>query len=267
MNPNNEKYADALRRLLVIMNELRAKCPWDSKQTLDSLRHLTIEECYELSDAILEGDLEEIKKELGDVMLHIVFYSKIGAEKKAFDIADVMNGVCEKLIARHPHVFGDVTVKNEADVKRNWELLKLKEKGDNPSVLAGVPKSLPALLKALRIQEKAHAVGFDWQRREEVWEKVEEEIAEFKESMSREEAEQEFGDLLFSLVNYARFVDINPETALEKSNKKFIKRFNYIESATLGAGKTWQEISLAEMDAYWEEAKDVQDKSWTPSKK
>jgi XTP/dITP diphosphohydrolase len=168
MNPNNEKYAQALRRLLDIMNELRAKCPWDRKQTLESLRHLTIEETYELSDAILEGNLEEIKKELGDLMLHIVFYSKIGTEKKAFDIADVINGVCEKLIARHPHVFGDVTVKNEAEIKRNWELLKLKEKGGNQSVLAGVPKSLPALVKALRIQEKAHSVVFDWQRREAV---------------------------------------------------------------------------------------------------
>ncbi len=251
MNPNNQKYAEALRRLLGIMNDLRAKCPWDKKQTFESLRHLTIEETYELSDAILEEDLEEIKKELGDIMLHVVFYAKIGAEKKAFDIGDVINGVCDKLIARHPHVFGDVIVENEAEVKQNWELLKLKEKSGS----ALVPKSLPALIKALRIQEKARGVGFDWQDAESVWEKVEEEIAEFKESLSPEAAENEFGDLLFSLVNYARFVGINPETALEKTNKKFIKRFKYIEAAALREGKNLQNMTLAEMDAYWDEAK------------
>jgi len=258
MNPNNEKYTQALQRLLGIMNELREKCPWDKKQTLESLRHLTIEETYELSDAILANDLEEIKKELGDLMLHIVFYSKIGAEKQAFDIGDVMNNVCEKLITRHPHVFGDVKVENDAEVKRNWEQLKLKEKGGNKSVLAGVPKSLPALIKALRIQEKAHNIGFDWQEKEQVWEKVEEEITEFKNEINngnKETAQAEFGDILFSLVNYARFIDINPETALEKTNRKFIKRFNYIETAAKRDNKKLQELSLAEMDVYWEESK------------
>jgi XTP/dITP diphosphohydrolase len=259
MNPNNEKYTQALQRLLGIMNELREKCPWDKKQTLESLRHLTIEETYELSDAILANDLEEIKKELGDLMLHIVFYSKIGAEKQAFDIGDVMNNVCEKLITRHPHVFGDVTVENEAEVKRNWEQLKLKEKGGNKSVLAGVPKSLPALIKALRIQDKAHNIGFDWQDKEQVWEKVEEEITEFKKEINNNNnnkaAEAEFGDILFSLVNYARFININPETALEKTNLKFIKRFNYIETAAKRDNKKLQELSLVELDVYWEEAK------------
>ena len=258
MNPNDEKYTEALRRLLGIMNELRAKCPWDRKQTLESLRHLTIEETYELSDAILENDLDAVKTELGDIMLHIVFYSKIGAEKQAFDIADVMNSLCDKLVARHPHVFGDVTVRDETEVKRNWELLKLQEKGGNQSVLAGVPKSLPALVKALRIQEKVSGVGFDWQYKEEAWEKVTEEIAELKECLENdnmEEAEGEFGDLLFSLVNYARFIDINPENALEKTNKKVIKRFNYIEAAAQRDGKLLQELTLAEMDAYWDEAK------------
>lgn len=262
MNPDNEKSAKALQRLLGIMNDLREQCPWDRKQTLESLRHLTIEETYELSDAILEGDLDAIKKELGDLMLHIVFYSKIGAEKQAFDITDVINGICDKLITRHPHVFGDVSVYNEKEVKRNWELLKLQEKDGNRSVLAGVPKSLPTLIKALRIQEKASGVGFDWQYSEEVWEKVQEEVAEFKHcfaegKLDKEAAESEFGDLLFSLVNYARFVDINPETALEKTNKKFIKRFNYIEFAAQRDGKQLAEMTLEEMDAYWNEAKDV----------
>ncbi len=252
MNPNPEESMAALRHLLGIMNELRIKCPWDQKQTFESLRHLTIEETYELSDAILEGDLEEVKKELGDLMLHIVFYSKLGSEKNAFDIADVINGVSEKLIARHPHVFGDVIVENEADVKRNWELLKLKEKGKNQGVLSGVPNSLPALIKAFRIQEKAHGVGFDWDNKEAVWEKVEEEIAEFKESQNFDNTENEFGDLLFSLVNYARFIGINPDTALEKTNKKFIKRFEYIEA---NAGKKLKDMTLEEMDAYWNEAK------------
>jgi len=263
MNPNDQKYAEALQRLLGVMNDLREKCPWDRKQTLESLRHLTIEETYELSEAILENDLEEVKKELGDLLLHIVFYSKIASEKEAFDIADVMNTLCDKLIARHPHVYGEVSVKNDAEVKRNWELLKLKEKGGNKSVLAGVPKALPALIKAMRIQDKARGVGFDWQVKEEVWEKVKEEIEEFQNCfevgnpipIDQEEAENEFGDVLFSLVNYARFVDINPETALEKTNQKFIKRFNYIEAASKRDGKTWQTLTLAEMDAYWDEAK------------
>jgi len=260
MNPHDEKYAHALQHLLSVMNDLRDKCPWDNKQTLESLRHLTIEETYELSDAILEGDLEAIKKELGDLLLHVVFYAKIGSEKQAFDIADVMNSLCDKLITRHPHVFGDVIVENEADIKRNWEQLKLTEKGGNQSVLAGVPKALPALIKALRIQEKARGVGFDWEHKEEVWEKVEEEITEFKDcfengTMDKESAESEFGDLLFSLVNYARFIDINPENALEKTNQKFIKRFNYMEAAIKRDGKNLDKLTLKEMDAYWEEAK------------
>lgn len=263
MNPNHDKYSHSLQKLLHIMNELRSKCPWDNQQTLESLRHLTIEETYELSDAILAGDLEEVKKELGDLMLHIVFYSKIGSEQNAFDLADVINGVCDKLITRHPHVFGDVTVENETEVKKNWELLKIKEKGGNRPILSGVPQSLPALIKALRIQEKVHGVGFDWTQKEDVWEKVEEEIAEFNncfkgdtdDSIEKEKAESEFGDLLFSLVNYARFISINPEDALEKTNRKFIKRFNYIEEAAQREGKKLPEMTLAEMDIYWEEAK------------
>jgi XTP/dITP diphosphohydrolase len=263
MNPDDEKYAEALQRLLGVMNDLRELCPWDRKQTLASLRHLTIEETYELSEAIMENDLEAIKKELGDLLLHIVFYSKIASEKEAFDIADVMNTLCDKLIARHPHVFGDVSVENDAEVKRNWELLKLKEKGGNKGVLTGVPKALPALIKAMRIQEKARGVGFDWEVKEDVWEKVKEEIEEFQNCfevgnpipINKEEAESELGDILFSLVNYARFVDINPEQALEKTNQKFIKRFNYIEAASKRDGKNWETLTLAEMDAYWEAAK------------
>ncbi len=263
MNPDDEKYAKALQRLLGVMNDLRELCPWDRKQTLASLRHLTIEETYELSEAIMENDLEAIKKELGDLLLHIVFYSKIASEKEAFDIADVMNTLCDKLIARHPHVYAEVSVKNDAEVKRNWELLKLKEKGGNKSVLAGVPKALPALIKAMRIQEKARGVGFDWEVKEDVWEKVKEEIEEFQNCfevgnpipINKEEAESELGDILFSLVNYARFVDINPEQALEKTNQKFIKRFNYIEAASKRDGKNWETLTLAEMDAYWEAAK------------
>jgi MazG family protein len=263
MNPNDEKYAKALQRLLSVMNDLREKCPWDRKQTLDSLRHLTIEETYELSEAILENDLEALKKELGDLLLHIVFYSKIASEKQAFDMSDVMNTVCDKLIDRHPHVFGNVKVENDTDVKRNWELLKLKEKGGNQSVLAGVPKTLPALIKAMRIQDKARGVGFDWECKENVWNKVKEEIEEFQECfeagnpipIDQKEAENEFGDILFSLVNYARFVKINPERALEETNQKFINRFNYMEAAIKRDGKTWQNLSLAEMDVYWDEAK------------
>ena len=265
MNPNDEKNTQALRRLLSIMNELREKCPWDSQQTLESLRHLTIEETYELSDAILDGDLEAIKKELGDLMLHIVFYAKIAAEQNAFDIGDIINSLSEKLITRHPHVFGEVIVKDEAEVKRNWELLKLTEKGGNPTLLAGVPKSLPALIKAQRLQDKASGVGFDWQYQEHVWDKVEEEIAEFKACLDsntskvaaslQQEAESEFGDLLFSLVNYARFIQINPETALEKTNRKFTKRFNDMEAAARRNNKQWHELTMEEMDDYWEEAK------------
>jgi len=251
----------AFNRLLTIMDELREQCPWDKKQTIDSLRHLTIEETYELSDAIVEGDLPEIKKEIGDIMLHMVFYSKIASETNTFDIADVLNGLCEKLIFRHPHIYGDVKAETEEQVKQNWEALKMKE--GNKSVLAGVPKSLPALVKAMRIQEKARGAGFDWEEKEQVWEKVEEEMQEFKaefnvvekSAIDTEKAEAEFGDLLFSLVNYARFVNINVESALERTNKKFIKRFQHIESRAKEQGKTLQDMTLAEMDVYWEEAK------------
>ena len=251
----------AFDRLLTIMDELREKCPWDRKQTLESLRHLTIEETYELSDAILNSDLTEIRKELGDVMLHLVFYSKIASETQAFDIADVLNGICDKLVSRHPHIYGDIKADTEEQVKQNWEALKIKE--GNKSVLAGVPSSLPALIKAMRIQEKARGAGFDWEEKQQVWEKVREEMEEFQEefntidnqAIDHQKAEGEFGDLLFSLVNYARFIDINPETALERTNKKFIKRFRYLEEQALLNGKTLQEMTLAEMDVYWEEAK------------
>jgi XTP/dITP diphosphohydrolase len=253
----------AFNRLLDIMDDLREKCPWDRKQTLESLRHLTIEETYELSDAILENDLQEIKKELGDIMLHLVFYAKIGSETEDFDITDVLNGICEKLINRHPHIYGDVVVADEEEVKKNWEQLKLKE--GNKSVLGGVPKSLPALVKAMRIQEKARGVGFDWEEKAQVWAKVEEEMQEFKEhfnaetqeTIDKEQAEAEFGDVLFSLVNYARFIDINPETALERTNKKFIKRFQYLESKASEMNKKLSEMTLAEMDVFWEEAKKI----------
>lgn len=245
---------DAFDRLLTIMDELRENCPWDKKQTLESLRHLTIEETYELSDAIIENDLEEIKKELGDLMLHMAFYARIGSEKKAFDMSDVLNGVCEKLIRRHPHIYGDVNAEDEETVKANWEKIKLKEKG-NQSVLGGVPKSLPALVKAMRIQEKARGVGFDWDNQEQVWEKVEEEMEEFQEETDKEKQAGEFGDLLFSLINYARFVDINPEEALERTNKKFIKRFQYLETESKKDGKNMGEMTLQEMDKYWEKAK------------
>ncbi|MBE9465248.1 nucleoside triphosphate pyrophosphohydrolase [Dyadobacter subterraneus] len=256
----------AFDRLLTIMDELREQCPWDRKQTLESLRHLTIEETYELSDAILENDLPEIKKELGDVLLHIVFYAKIASENNPetsikFDIADVLTGICEKLISRHPHIYGDAKADTEEQVKQNWEKLKLKE--GNKSVLSGVPASLPALVKAMRIQEKARGAGFDWDEKQQVWAKVEEELQEFKENFNIEsgeaidqkEAEGEFGDLLFSLVNYSRFVDINPETALERTNKKFIRRFQYMEEASKADGKMLTEMTLTEMDEYWNQAK------------
>lgn len=228
---------------------------------METLRHLTIEETYELSDAIMEGDIQEVKKELGDVMMHLVFYARIAEEQGAFDILDVLNGVCEKLINRHPHIYGDVEVQNEEDVKRNWEKIKLKE--GNKSVLGGVPASLPALVKAARIQEKARGVGFDWENKDQVWEKVEEEMQEFKaeynvvdnNAIDAEKAEEEFGDLLFSLINYARFIKINPENALEKTNKKFIKRFQYLEEKARENGKALQDMTLAEMDVYWNEAK------------
>ncbi|MFN3489800.1 MAG: nucleoside triphosphate pyrophosphohydrolase [Emticicia sp.] len=251
----------AFDRLLTIMDELREQCPWDKKQTMDTLRHLTIEETYELSDAILEKDLPEIKKELGDIMLHLVFYSKIASETGDFDVADVLHGICDKLVSRHPHIYGDVIAETEEEVKRNWEQLKLKE--GNKSVLGGVPQSLPALVKSMRVQEKARGVGFDWEEKSQVWAKVEEEMSEFKEmfdvendvAIDKEKAEGEFGDLLFSLVNYARFIDINPETALERTNKKFIKRFQYLEEKAKEANKNLKDMTLAEMDIFWEEAK------------
>ncbi|WP_028281610.1 nucleoside triphosphate pyrophosphohydrolase [Olleya marilimosa] len=246
----------AFDRLLTIMDELREQCPWDKKQTMETLRHLTIEETYELGDAILDNDLEEVKKEIGDLMLHMAFYAKIGSEKKAFDIADVCNGICEKLIHRHPHIYGDVTVKDEAEVKRNWENLKLKE--GRTSVLEGVPKSLPALVKASRIQEKVAGVGFDWEKPEQVWEKVEEELNEFKAEVDKGDTdamEDEFGDVLFSMVNYARFLKINPENALERTNKKFSKRFQYLESKAKALNKDLKDMTLGEMDVFWEEAK------------
>lgn len=256
-NRRKEKLA-AFDRLLTIMDELREQCPWDRKQTLESLRHLTVEETYELSDAILEGDLEEIKKELGDLMLHNVFYAKIGDEKGAFDMADVLNQVCEKLIVRHPHIYGDVKVKDEQEVKENWEKIKLKEKG-NKSVLGGVPKSLPALVKAIRIQDKARGAGFDWDNKDQVWEKVKEEVDEFEEEVKKgadnPEVLSEFGDLLFSLVNYARFLDLDPEEALERTNKKFIKRFQFIEREAGKQGKQLSDMTLKEMDKLWEQAK------------
>ena len=246
----------AFDRLLTIMNELREQCPWDKKQTMQTLRHLTIEETYELGDAILDNDLEEVKKELGDLMLHLVFYAKIGSETNDFDIADVLNTVCEKLIHRHPHIYGDVKVENEDDVKRNWENLKLKE--GKKSVLEGVPNSLPALVKANRIQDKVSGVGFDWEQPEQVWEKVEEELSEFKEEVQKgdkDAMESEFGDVLFSMVNYARFLKINPENALERTNKKFSKRFMYLEEKAKSLNKDLKDMTLAEMDVFWEEAK------------
>lgn len=258
----------AFDRLLTIMDELREQCPWDRKQTLDSLRHLTIEETYELSDAILDKDLPEIKKELGDIQLHLIFYAKIASEQATdapgrFDMADVLNAICDKLISRHPHIYGNAVAETEEQVKANWEQLKLKE--GNKSVLGGVPTSLPALVKAMRIQEKARGAGFDWEERQQVWEKVEEEMQEFKaefngdtgEAIDTQRAENEFGDLLFSLVNYARFIDINPETALERTNKKFIKRFQHLEERARANGKNLSDMTLAEMDVYWNEAKTI----------
>ncbi|MFK7806457.1 MAG: nucleoside triphosphate pyrophosphohydrolase [Saprospiraceae bacterium] len=244
----------AFSRLLTIMDELREQCPWDKKQTFQSLRNLTIEEVYELADALLEENLEEVKEEIGDVLLHMVFYAKIASEKGAFDIADALNAVCEKLINRHPHIYGDLKVKDEEEVKRNWEQLKMKE--GKKSVLSGVPNSLPAMVKAYRMQDKTKQVGFEWENAEQVWDKVIEEMQEYKETVDQEESaerrEEEFGDLLFSLVNYARFTGIDPETALERVNKKFKKRFEYIEA---NADRPLIEMSLEEMDALWNEAK------------
>jgi XTP/dITP diphosphohydrolase len=251
-----DKRLEAFERLLNIMDDLREKCPWDKKQTLESLRHLTIEETYELGDAILDHDMPEIKKELGDLLLHIVFYAKIGSETNDFDIADVANSICDKLIDRHPHIYGDVVVENEEQVKQNWEKLKLKE--GRTSVLEGVPKSLPALVKASRIQDKVKAVGFDWEETHQVWEKVEEEIAELQVEIAannQDNMEAEFGDVLFSMINYARFLNINPEDALERTNKKFIKRFQYLESKATELGKSLSDMTLSEMDVFWEQAK------------
>jgi XTP/dITP diphosphohydrolase len=244
--------------LLTIMNELREKCPWDRKQTLESLRHLTIEETYELADAIIDNDLDEIKKELGDLLLHIVFYAKIGEEKGAFSIKDVMDSLNEKLIRRHPHIYGDTLAENEEKVKENWEKIKLKE-GRKKRVLQGVPKTLPALVKAYRIQDKARGVGFDWEKPHQVWDKVQEELQELKDEIesgaSKQKIEEEYGDLLFALINYARFIDVNPENALERTNKKFISRFEYLEEQTNKANKDMHKMSLDEMDVFWNEAK------------
>lgn len=257
MHTREEQLA-AFGRLLDIMDDLREKCPWDKKQTLESLRHLTIEETYELGDAILDHDLVEVKKELGDLLLHIVFYAKIGSETNDFDIADVAHSICDKLINRHPHIYGDVVVENEEQVKQNWEKLKLKE--GKKSVLEGVPRSLPALVKASRIQDKVKGVGFDWEEPHQVWEKVQEELNELQVEVlnqNQDKIEAEFGDVLFSMINYARFLKINPEDALERTNKKFIKRFQYLESKATEIGKPLSEMTLAEMDVFWEEAKKI----------
>ena len=251
-----EYQIQAFNRLLTIMDELRSKCPWDKKQTMESLMPLTIEETYELTDAILENDLKQIKGELGDLLLHIIFYSKIGSETNDFDIADVLNNVCDKLIIRHPHIYGDIEVRNEDDVKQNWEKIKLQE--GNRSVLDGVPKTLPALVKAIRIQEKAAGVGFDWESTEQVFQKVEEELDEFKKEVDRKDQdkmEDEFGDVLFSIINYARFLKINPESALERTNKKFIKRFKYLERQVNVKKLSLLNMTIEEMNIIWEEAK------------
>lgn len=262
-DPTRAIKLQAFDRLLTIMDELRENCPWDKKQTIESLRHLTVEETYELSDSILEGNLGEVKKELGDLLLHIVFYARIASEVQAFTIADVIHSLCDKLVERHPHIYGDVIAPDEETVKANWEKIKLRQ--GSKSVLAGVPLSLPALVKAMRIQDKARGVGFDWEKKEQVWEKVEEEMNEFKnefnveknQAVDKKKAMAEFGDLMFSLVNYARFLEIDPEEALERTNKKFIRRFQYLETASAGDGKKLGEMSLAEMDQYWEMAKKI----------
>ena len=252
-----EKSLAAFKQLLEIMDELRDKCPWDKKQTIESLRYLTIEETYELADAILDNDLNEIKKELGDLILHVVFYAKIASEQKEFDITDVLNNINEKLITRHPHIYGDVKVRDDEEVKENWEKIKLKE--GKKKVLSGVPKSLPAMVKAYRIQEKARGVGFDWEKPHQVWDKVQEELQELKDEVesgaSHEKTEEEFGDLLFALINYSRFINVNPENALERTNKKFIHRFEYLEKNAKENGKDMKKMSLAEMDVFWNEAK------------
>lgn len=253
-----DKKLKAFERLLDIMDQLRDGCPWDKKQTFESLRTLTIEETYELADAILKGEKQEIKKELGDILLHIVFYAKIGSETNDFDIADVCDSISEKLIYRHPHIFSDTKVANAKEVEENWEQLKLKEKGGNKSVLEGVPQSLPALVKANRIQDKVRGVGFDWDEKEQVWEKVKEEMHELEVEIrngDQDKMEQEFGDMFFSLINAARLYGVNPENALERTNQKFMKRFNYLESKTMKLGRNLKDMNLAEMDEIWEEAK------------
>ena len=253
-----KKELEAFDRLLEIMDELREKCPWDQKQTIETLRSLTIEETYELADAIIKNDLQEIKKELGDLLLHIVFYAKIGSERKEFDITDVINGINEKLIHRHPHVFGDIEVQNSREVEENWEHIKMKEKDRDNSVLSGVPESLPALVKANRIQQKVRGVGFDWDEKSQIWDKVKEELAELEyevESEDQEKTEAEFGDLFFSLINAARLYDVDPEIALERTNKKFTKRFNYLEEQTLKKGISLKDMNLDAMNLIWEKAK------------
>lgn len=250
-----DKRLIAFERLLDIMDDLREKCPWDKKQTLESLRHLTIEETYELADAILDNDLQELKGEIGDLMLHLVFYSKIASEKKAFDITDVLNAICDKLVHRHPHIYGDTEANDEEAVKANWEKLKLKE--GKKSVLEGVPRSLPSLVKAARIQEKVKGIGFDWDEPKQVLAKVYEELEELDEEVKNDsdQIEQEFGDVLFSMINYARFIGVNPETALERTNKKFIRRFQSMEKQLKAEGKEFDEMNLSQMDIFWEQAK------------
>ena len=253
---SKETKLKAFSRLLDIMDDLRDQCPWDKKQTFESLRHLTIEETYELGDAILKNDLLEIKKELGDLLLHIIFYAKLGSEENAFDIADVANEICEKLIHRHPHIYGSISVEDEHEVKKNWEKMKLKE--GKKSVLEGVPNTLPALVKSQRVQEKAAGVGFDWDNKKQVWDKFKEELKELDQALDskKEDAiEDEFGDVLFSLINYARFIKVNPETALERTNKKFIKRFQYIESMAKKSNRSIENLTLVEMESYWKQAK------------
>lgn len=263
-NSNKEKELAAFKRLLDIMDTLRVKCPWDRVQTIESLRPMTIEETFELSDAILKNDMHNISKELGDLLLHIVFYSKIGKEKGEFDITDVIDQLCNKLIYRHPHVYSSTVVKNAQDVVDNWEQLKTKEKDGNKSVLSGVPEGLPSVIKAYRMQDKARAVGFDWEKKEDVWKKVDEEMGEFKEAMaggSKDEAENELGDVLFSIINAARLYNLEPDTALEKTCKKFRSRFGYLEQQTIKQGKNLKDMSLEQMDRYWDEAKSLEKKS------
>ncbi len=253
-----ENKLKAFEKILSIMDDIREKCPWDKEQTYESLRSMTIEETYELADAVLEGDINGIKKELGDLFLHIIFYSKIASEEEQFDIADVINGLAEKLVYRHPHVFGDTTVSEPEDVKKNWEELKLKEKGNGGKVLSGIPKSMPSMIKAMRMQEKARGVGFDWDKKEQVWEKVKEELAEFEEEVrtgDNDKMEDEFGDLMFSLINAARLYNINPDNALERTNQKFMKRFNFLEENTIKKGLSLNDMSLDEMEAVWQKSK------------